>query len=125
VLCSGKVAFDLLDRRRKQADSRTAIVRVERLYPFPADELAAALRTFPHVQELRWVQEEPANMGAWSFVSPRLRELAPGLPLAYVGRPKNPSPATGSARIFQIEQERVVAEALADAPSGAPAPISR
>ena len=53
-------------------------------------------------------------MGAWSFVAPRLRELAPGLPLAYVGRPENPSPATGSARIFQAEQERVVAEALAE-----------
>jgi 2-oxoglutarate dehydrogenase E1 component len=125
VLCTGKVAYDLLDHRRKQADSRTAIVRLERLYPFPADELAAVLRTLPELQELLWVQEEPANMGGWSFVSPRLRELAHGLPLAYVGRPENPSPATGSARIFQIEQERVVAEALADAPSGAPAPINR
>jgi 2-oxoglutarate dehydrogenase E1 component len=125
VLCTGKVAFDLLDRRRKQADSRTAIVRVERPYPFPADELAAVLRTLPGVQELRWVQEEPANMGAWSFVSPRLREVAPGLPLGYIGRPENPSPATGSARIFQFEQERLVAAALADAPAGTPAPISR
>ena len=68
----------------------------------------ACSRALPDVRELRWVQEEPANMGAWSFVAPRLRELAPGLPLAYVGRPENPSPATGSARIFLAEQERVV-----------------
>jgi 2-oxoglutarate decarboxylase len=124
LLCTGKVAYDLLDHRRKQADSRSAIVRVERPYPFPADELAGVLRTLPGVRELRWVQEEPANMGAWSFLAPRLRELVPEVRLAYVGRPENPSPATGSARIFQIEQERVVAEALADAPAGAPAPIS-
>jgi 2-oxoglutarate dehydrogenase E1 component len=71
------------------------------------------------------VQEEPANMGAWSYLAPRLRELVPDLPLAYVGRTENPSPATGSARTFQIEQERVVAEALAEAPAGTPAPISR
>jgi 2-oxoglutarate dehydrogenase E1 component len=125
LLCTGKVAYDLLDHRRKQADSRSAIVRIERPYPFPADELAAVLRTFPAVRELRWVQEEPANTGAWSFLAPRLRELAPELPLAYVGRPESPSPATGSARIFQIEQERVVAEALAEAPADTPAPISR
>jgi 2-oxoglutarate decarboxylase len=122
LLCTGKVAYDLLDHRRKQADSRTAIVRVERLYPFPTDELVAVVRALPGVQELRWVQEEPANMGAWSFVAPHLRELAPGLPLGYVGRPENPSPATGSARIFQIEQERLVTDALADVPERMPAP---
>jgi multifunctional 2-oxoglutarate metabolism enzyme len=122
LLCTGKVAFDLLDHRRKQGDTRTAIVRVERLYPFPTDELVALLQTLPAVRELRWVQEEPANMGAWSFVAPRLHELAPELPLVYVGRPENPSPATGSARLFQIGQERLVVEALADAPEGAPAP---
>jgi 2-oxoglutarate dehydrogenase E1 component len=125
LLCTGKVAYDLLDHRRKQADSRSAIVRIERPYPFPADELSAVLRAFPDVRELRWVQEEPANMGAWSFLAPHLRELAPALPLGYAGRPESPSPATGSARIFQIEQERVVAEALTEAPAGTPAPINR
>jgi 2-oxoglutarate dehydrogenase E1 component len=121
LLCTGKVVYDLLDHRRKQADPRIAIVRIERLYPFPSDELGALLRSMPDLEELRWVQEEPANMGAWGFVAPRLRELVPDLPLGYVGRPENPSPATGSARIFQLEQERVVAEALAGAPETRPA----
>ncbi|HVN30629.1 MAG TPA: multifunctional oxoglutarate decarboxylase/oxoglutarate dehydrogenase thiamine pyrophosphate-binding subunit/dihydrolipoyllysine-residue succinyltransferase subunit [Thermoanaerobaculaceae bacterium] len=121
LLCTGKVAYDLLDHRRKQADSRIAIVRIERLYPFPNHELGALLRSMPDLEELRWVQEEPANMGAWSFVAPRLRELVPDPPLGYVGRPENPSPATGSARIFQVEQERLVTEALAGAPEARPA----
>ena len=125
LLCTGKVAYDLLDHRRKQADSRSAIARIERAYPFPADELATVLRAFPDVRELRWVQEEPANMGAWTFLAPRLRNLAPDLPLGYVGRPENPSPATGSARIFQIEQERVVAEALTETLAGTPATDNR
>jgi multifunctional 2-oxoglutarate metabolism enzyme len=116
VLCTGKVAYELLDWRRKDAVEATAIARIERLYPFPVDALQALLSTLPDLAELRWVQEEPANMGAWGFVAPRLRELAPDLPLAYVGRPENPSPATGSARIFQAEQERLLAEALAGAP---------
>jgi 2-oxoglutarate dehydrogenase E1 component len=116
LLCSGKVAFDLLAHRATNLDDRTAIARVERLAPFPAEELGALLRSLPSVREIRWVQEEPANMGAWSFAAPRLRELAPGLPLTYVGRPENPSPATGSHRVFQAEQDRLVAEAFQAAP---------
>jgi len=112
LLCSGKVAFDLLGHRAKNPDGRTAIARVERLVPFPSEELRGLLRSLPSVREIRWVQEEPANMGAWTFVAPRLRELAPGLPLVYVGRPESPSPATGSHRVFQAEQDRLVAEAL-------------
>ncbi len=115
LLCSGKVAFDLLEHRHKTGDGAAAVARVERLYPFPAEELAALLSAHPTVRELRWVQEEPANMGAWSFVAPRLRELAPGLPLAYAGRAESPSPATGSHRVFQAEQQALVA----DAPLGA------
>ena len=116
LLCSGKVAFDLLGHRAKNPDGRTTIARVENLVPFPVEQLRGLLRSLPSVREIRWVQEEPANMGAWSFVAPRLRELAPGLPLSYVGRPENPSPATGSHRVFQAEQERLVAEAFRPAP---------
>jgi 2-oxoglutarate decarboxylase len=121
LLCAGKVAYDLLDHRRGHADSSAAIVRIERLYPFPKGELDILLRSLPDLEVVRWVQEEPANMGAWSYVAPRLRELVPDLPLAYVGRPECPSPATGSARIFQLEQERLVTEALAGAPEARPA----
>ncbi|HVN76280.1 MAG TPA: multifunctional oxoglutarate decarboxylase/oxoglutarate dehydrogenase thiamine pyrophosphate-binding subunit/dihydrolipoyllysine-residue succinyltransferase subunit [Thermoanaerobaculaceae bacterium] len=112
LLCSGKIAFELLELRRAHAGSPSAIIRLERLYPFPEEELRGALRALPGVRRLRWVQEEPANMGAWSFVAPRLRELLPGVSLAYVGRPESPSPATGSHRIFQAEQERLVSDAF-------------
>jgi 2-oxoglutarate decarboxylase len=112
LLCSGKVAFDLLAHRATSGDQTSAVVRVERLYPFPEAELAALLAATPSLRELRWVQEEPANMGAWSFVSPLLAALAPGLPLAYVGRRASSSPATGSARLFRAEQERFVAAAF-------------
>jgi len=114
VLCSGKVTFDLLAHRAKISDDCTAIARVERLVPFPGEELGGLLSSLPSVREIRWVQEEPANMGAWCFVAPRLRELAPDLPLTYVGRPESPSPATGSHRVFQAEQDRLVADAFQD-----------
>ncbi|HUK14281.1 MAG TPA: multifunctional oxoglutarate decarboxylase/oxoglutarate dehydrogenase thiamine pyrophosphate-binding subunit/dihydrolipoyllysine-residue succinyltransferase subunit [Thermoanaerobaculaceae bacterium] len=112
LLCTGKVAFDLLAHRAKVADTASAVIRLERLYPFPEAELAAVLRAAPGAREIRWVQEEPANMGAWSFVSPLLAALVPELPVSYVGRPASSSPATGSAHLFQAEQERLVADAF-------------
>ena len=112
LLCSGKVAFDLLSHRAKLGESAATVVRLERLYPFPETELAALLAAAPSLREVRWVQEEPTNQGAWTFVAPRLASLAPGLPLGYVGRPANPSPATGSARLFHAEQERLIRQAF-------------
>ncbi len=111
LLCSGKVAFDLIAHRRTRGGA-AAVIRLERLSPFPAEEIHTALEALPTVRELRWVQEEPANMGAWVFVAPRLAALAPGLPLGYVGRLESSSPATGSHRIFLAEQERVVQDAF-------------
>jgi len=113
LLCSGKVAFDLLSYRRARPAPDTAVIRVEQLYPFPADEIAALLSVLPGVEEARWVQEEPQNMAGWSFVEPRLRALLGGRELRYVGRAANPSPATGSARLHQLEQEHLVAQAFA------------
>jgi len=112
LLCSGKVAFDLMAHRRRWPAPDTAIVRVEQLYPFPADEIAALLSVLPGVVEARWIQEEPQNMGAWSFVQPQLVELLAGRELRYVGRAANPSPATGSARLHQLEQEHVLVRAF-------------
>jgi 2-oxoglutarate dehydrogenase E1 component len=112
LLCSGKIAFDLFAERRRSGNSEVAIVRLEQLYPFPAADLVAVLRANSQLRELRWVQEEPANMGAWSIVAPQLRELAPALPLRYLGRPASASPATGSARVHQLEQEKLVHEAV-------------
>ncbi|MBP1620053.1 MAG: 2-oxoglutarate dehydrogenase, subunit [Acidobacteria bacterium] len=113
VLCSGKVAYDLLEHRRVHDIADTAVVRVEQLYPFPADEVAALVASMPGLAGVRWVQEEPRNMGGWAFAAPLLREALRALPLAYVGRPANPSPATGSARVHEAEQARLVAEAFA------------
>lgn len=112
LLCSGKVAFELLEHRRKLGDEASAVIRLEYLYPFPKEELLAVLRSLPTLQELRWVQEEPANMGAWSFVSPRLREVVHDLAITYVGRCESASPATGSQRIHQKEQDTLLAAAF-------------
>jgi 2-oxoglutarate dehydrogenase E1 component len=113
VLCSGKVAYDLLEHRRARSIADVAVVRIEQLYPFPDDEVAALVSSMPGLAEVRWVQEEPRNMGGWAFVAPLLAEVLRGLPLGYVGRPANPSPATGSARIHEADQVRLVAEAFA------------
>jgi 2-oxoglutarate dehydrogenase E1 component len=111
LLCGGKVFYDLLAARAKRK-ARVAVVRLEQLAPFPADELRGALAAFPPSADVRWVQEEPRNMGAWAHVSERFAELFPGRALRYVGRPPSASPATGSAEVFREEQERLVAEAL-------------
>jgi 2-oxoglutarate decarboxylase len=112
LLCAGKIAFEILDAKRKAGDEASAVFRLERLYPFPKEELREALGEYPSVKGLTWAQEEPANMGAWSFVAPRLHETFPDLPLTYAGRCASGSPATGSHRIFQAEQERLIARAL-------------
>jgi 2-oxoglutarate dehydrogenase complex dehydrogenase (E1) component-like enzyme len=112
VLCSGKVAYDLLEHRRANGIGDAAVVRVEQLYPFPSDEVAALVSSMPALAEARWVQEEPRNMGAWTFAAPQLAEVLRSLPLGYVGRPASPSPATGSARIHEAEQARLVAGAF-------------
>ncbi len=112
LLCSGKVAFDLLARRHLNGSGDTAIVRVEQLYPLPADEIAALVSVMPNLTQVRWVQEEPQNMGAWGFIAPQLEQLLGNVPLRYVGRPASPSPATGSARLHQMEQEHLVVQAF-------------
>jgi multifunctional 2-oxoglutarate metabolism enzyme len=114
LLCTGKIAYDLLEHRANANVVDTAIVRLERLYSFPKEELTALLGRLPNVREVRWVQEEPRNMGAWTFVSCALRDVLGELPLVYAGRSANPSPATGSHHFHLAEQQRVVAEALAD-----------
>ncbi len=111
VLCSGKVYYDL-DAARGDAEGagETALVRLERLYPFPAAELRAVLDRYA-AREIVWAQEEPANMGPWTFVQPRLRALSGTDPL-YVGRPERASPAEGSAADHEHEQQRIVEHAV-------------
>jgi 2-oxoglutarate dehydrogenase complex dehydrogenase (E1) component-like enzyme len=115
VLCSGKVGHDLAEARRKAGSADVAVARVEQLYPFPEAEIAALVAGLPRLAAVRWLQEEPQNMGAWSFVAPRLTALLGDLPLAYVGRVASGSPATGSARLHELEQQRILAAALTSA----------
>ncbi|HPS76975.1 MAG TPA: hypothetical protein PLS53_02335, partial [Thermoanaerobaculaceae bacterium] len=115
VLCSGKVFYDLLDGRAEAWPGNT-ILRVEQLAPFPAAEVAAALAALPSVREVVWAQEEPANMGAASFVLPHLQALAGSRPVRLVSRPPSGSPATGSAHRHHAEQAAIVTSALAPHP---------
>jgi 2-oxoglutarate dehydrogenase E1 component len=116
VLCTGKVYYDLLEAREKMGVNDVYLMRQEQLYPFPPKTLGEQLKRFPQA-ELVWCQEEPKNMGAWTFVSPRLEEVMETVGMRggrpkYVGRPEAASPATGLARNHLREQEALVTEAL-------------
>jgi 2-oxoglutarate dehydrogenase E1 component len=112
-LCTGKVAYDLIDERKKRGDQTAAVVRIEQLYPWREDEVAAALGAYPNAREVVWVQDEPANMGAAFFVEPRLRTLVGKRSLRLVSRAESASPATGSHKAHQIEQKKLLDEAFA------------
>jgi len=112
ILCSGKVAVDLATSPLRDATPGVAILRVEQLYPVPGDELARLLAGYPKLEELIWVQEEPENMGAWTFLRRHLARLLAGRwPLGYVGRPANSSPAEGSAAWHSANQKLLIEQA--------------
>jgi 2-oxoglutarate dehydrogenase E1 component len=113
VLCSGHVWADLESDQRRAADDSLAVVRVEQLYPFPAQPLADVLEQYRGAEEVIWLQEEPRNMGAWLFVEPRLREVIGNRQeLRYVGRPERASPAEGWAEAHIEEQRRIISAVL-------------
>jgi 2-oxoglutarate dehydrogenase E1 component len=120
LLCTGKIGHELRMERRKRSDRTTGIVFVEQLYPWPEGELAAAIAAHPNAHEVVWVQEEPANMGAHSFVMPRLRRLAQDRSVLSVKRSAAASPATGSAKAHEMEQKTLIELALGDWPSRQP-----
>ncbi|MCH8084187.1 MAG: hypothetical protein IH885_08115, partial [Myxococcales bacterium] len=116
ILCSGKVYYDLLEERDRRFDDpeTVALVRLEEIYPWPQVELAAVFERYSNVSSVVWCQEEPANMGAWTFVRDRLQaELRPTQKLIYAGRRASASTATGSMRIHQAEQATLVDHAFA------------
>jgi 2-oxoglutarate decarboxylase len=115
LLCAGKVYYDLQERLR-EVGGPTSIVRVERLYPLPIAELQAELAKYPSTEEIIWVQEEPANMGAWPRMALKLPALL-GRPIGCVSLPPSSAPATGSATKHREEHATLVATAL-------PAPAS-
>ncbi len=114
IFCTGKIYYDLL---AQGIPDSVAVVRVEELYPWPHAMIAAVVDSYPEVDEVAWVQEEPKNQGAWSFVAPRLRVSAGNaLIIRYIGRTERASTAEGYAAEHAAEQERVVGEALQPPP---------
>ena len=117
VLCSGKVAYDLMDKRDAEEIDDVSIVRIEQLYPFPGDPLAVRLKRMPNLEEVVWCQEEPRNNGAWFFVNERIEEALTaagkdGMRPCYAGREPAASPATGFAKRHQAQQEALISVAL-------------
>jgi len=117
VLCSGKVAYDLIEARDAAKDKNTAVVRIEQLYPFPSEPLIVRLKRMKNLEEVTWAQEEPKNNGSWFFVESLIEEClikAKVKPVRarYAGRTASPSPATGLAKRHAAEQGALVADAL-------------
>src|ERR1700756_4789318 len=117
VLCSGKVAYDLIEARDVAGDKETAILRIEQLYPFPGEPLTVRLKRMTNLEEVVWAQEEPKNNGYWFFVEPFIEAClkdAGAKPhrARYAGRAAAASPATGLMKRHQTEQAALVADAL-------------
>ncbi|MEX0890193.1 MAG: 2-oxoglutarate dehydrogenase E1 component, partial [Balneolaceae bacterium] len=114
VFCSGKVYYDLLSGRESSGKEKSvAIARVEQFYPFPDQDVTTLLEKYSNVEEIVWCQEEPRNMGGWTFVSPRFTKLLQsGQQLEYAGRQASASPATGQKKIHEAEQEQLVKTAI-------------
>ena len=113
VLCTGKVYYDLAGADERAQATDTAIVRVETLYPFPGDEVGALEGRYPNVETAIWTQEEPMNMGALTYMLPRLRGVLPdGVRLRHVSRPERASPAEGNPRNHAVTQRDIVRKAL-------------
>ena len=111
ILCSGKVYYDLLNHREAEKISNTAIVRLEQLYPLAENKLREILKPFSQAQKFIWCQEESQNMGAWSYIEPRLRALL-GREIAYAGRNASASPAVGALAMHKREQACVINDAF-------------
>ena len=113
LVCTGKIAHELRAERTRRQASTVAVVTVEQLYPFPEAGLAEALRALPEGREIVWVQEEPANMGALSWILPHLESVAGGRPVRSIKRSPSASPATGSLTASKMEQAALLALAFA------------
>ncbi|HKV72523.1 MAG TPA: multifunctional oxoglutarate decarboxylase/oxoglutarate dehydrogenase thiamine pyrophosphate-binding subunit/dihydrolipoyllysine-residue succinyltransferase subunit [Gemmatimonadales bacterium] len=112
VLCSGKIYYDLLAAPARAGAAHVAVGRVELLYPFPAEGVAALAKKYPKLTEVMWIQEEPRNMGARKFVLPKLRDTLTSLTVRDVSRPERSSPAEGYPGPHKVEQDRIVAQAF-------------
>ena len=112
ILCTGKVAFDALAERDKR-QAPVAVVRVEQMFPFPLDQILAVLERYSGTRDVIWLQEEPENMGAWTYVEHRIFRIKhQGYELRHVTRVESGSPATGSATIHEQELADLMEDAF-------------
>ncbi|QSB15707.1 multifunctional oxoglutarate decarboxylase/oxoglutarate dehydrogenase thiamine pyrophosphate-binding subunit/dihydrolipoyllysine-residue succinyltransferase subunit [Natronosporangium hydrolyticum] len=112
LLCTGKVYYDLAEARTARGITDTAIIRLEQLYPLPIAEVQAALAAYPGAEDVAWVQEEPANQGAWSFIALNLLEHLDGVRLRRISRPAAAASGAGSTKVHELEQSALLEAAL-------------
>ena len=112
VLCSGKIYYDVVGHEARAESMSIAVARIEQLYPFPTEQARALVASYPSLDEVVWVQEEPQNMGPWRSIRHRLEEATGDLPVRFVGRPWRASPSEGYPTAHLIEQDRIVRDAL-------------
>lgn len=123
ILCSGKITYDALKYRQDHHNTDDhAIIRIEQLYPFPESQLLETLKGYPHAKHLIWLQEEPQNMGAWSYIRTYLEESIEDKTIHYVGRKASGSTAEGSKRAHLTEQDRIIKQAFGHICSWPPSP---
>jgi multifunctional 2-oxoglutarate metabolism enzyme len=122
VFCSGKIYYDLLLAREERKTDHIALVRVEQLYPFAANQASEILSAYPKTAEVVWAQEEPRNMGAWHFIHDKIQPLLDptSREIRYIGRPESASPATGSGKRHQQEQSAIIDDSLTRGAVSAP-----
>ena len=112
VLCSGKIYFELNDRRTQKQIKNIAIVRIEQLYPFPVKQYNEIIKKYPNLKEVVWCQEEPKNQGAWYQIRHRLQHEITDQKLIYSGRPSAAAPAVGVLKIHNNQQKMIINRAL-------------
>jgi multifunctional 2-oxoglutarate metabolism enzyme len=113
LLCSGKIYYELIGHPLRAEAQKLAIARIELLDPFPIDEVMQLFKSYPNLNQIFWVQEEPMNMGAWYHLARRIGKRRPyDIRWDYIGRPRRASPSEGFSGAHQIEQERIIATAL-------------
>jgi 2-oxoglutarate dehydrogenase E1 component len=113
LLCTGKIYYDLVGHKDREDNEGVAIGRVELLYPFPEGQIRELIETYPNLEEVVWVQEEPRNMGARAHMFPRLMQILPDhIAFGYVGRPERASPGEGYPAAHVAEQSRIIRTAL-------------
>ena len=121
ILLSGKIYYDLVKERSSRGlEEQVALIRVEELSPFPFAELCEVLSRYSHLSQICWLQEEPRNQGAWSHAQPRIHSILSFLgqnrgeepQLKFIGRQENAVPAPGYGKLYKLQQERLIEEAL-------------